>query len=216
MSPSFLVGTSSKTPDSGWRTIGRAECKNKCPWNQNLKFNSMTKNIFWLQILCVTPKKCVNYNTETRQCMLGLLLSLSVLSATWLCKKSGIISLVNLGQSVGCGDWQLKVLQAVPIGSKKLDQISGNQYFHLSTVTFGKEVKNTQEELGIWSMDPVLFSTLSEMSRCFLLHRNIYAAQIGFGLKKVWVQNICLYFTYVCIVTKKIENHFFMIDKPSD
>ena len=175
------------------------------------KIQQYDKNIFWLQILFVTPKKCVNYNIGTRQCMLGLLLSLSVLSATWLCKKSGIISLVNLGQSVGCGDWQLKVLQPLPIGSKKLDQISGNQYFHLSTVTFGKEVKNTQE-LGIWSMDPVLFSILSEMSRCFLLHRNIYAAQIGFGLKK----SLSPKYLFAFYVTIKIENLFFMIDKPWD
>ena len=181
MSPSFLVGTSSKTPDSGWRTIGRTECKNKCPWNQNLKFNSMTKIFFGYKYYLLHPKSASITTQKQDSVCWGSCLALalrsgwhccgavcSVLSATWLCKKSGIISLVNLGQSVGCGDWQLKVLQPVPIGSKKLDQISGNQYFHLSTVTFGKEVKNTQE-LGIWSMDPVLFSILSEMSRCFLL-----------------------------------------------
>ena len=68
-----------------------------------------------------------------------------------------------------------------------------------------KRSENTQE-LGIWSMAPVLFSILSEMSRCFLLHRNIYAAQIGFGLKK----SLSPKYLFAFYVTKKLKTIFTM------
>ena len=55
-------------------------------------------------------------------------------------------------------------------------------------------------------MDPVLFSILSEMSRCFLLHRNIYAAQIGFGLKK----SLSPKYLFAFYVKKKLKTIFTM------
>ena len=147
MSPSFLVGTSSKTPDSGWRTIGRTECKNKCPWNQNLKFNSMTKIFFGYKYYLLHPKSA----SITTQKQDSVCWSSCLALAWFLPKKSGIISLVNLGQSVGCGDWQLKVLQPCANWVKK----NSTRFLATNTSTcqplhLEKKWNENTQELGIW------------------------------------------------------------------